>query len=499
MVDRNPFGDIEHRPRESQARLEGIVEAAMDAIIAVDDEQRVQVFNAAAEAMFGCSASEAIGASLDRFLPQRFRDVHREHVRTFGETGFSNRTMGGLRPLWALRSDGQEFPIEASIAHARVGAQRLYTVILRDVTERKRADEALRESEERFRLMADTAPVMLWMSGPDKRCDYFNHGWLQFTGRPIDAELGNGWLEGVHPEDLTRCVDTYEQAFDRREPFRMDYRLRRHDGEYRWVVDTGVPRLTADGSFAGYIGSCVDVTEHKLAETLLSELSHRLMDAQEKERAWIARELHDDVCQRMALLTIELERFGQTLPRGAAELRMRLRELTGRASELGKDIQVIAHRLHSSKLEYLGIASAAGAFCREVSEQQGVTVAFTHEGVREDLPKDVALALFRVLQEALTNALKHAGPSHVKVALHGGEDDIRLEVVDTGVGFDPKAALRSHGLGLVSMQERLSLVRGELTIDSRPGAGTKVRARVPCNGSSRSSNALNEVVSGTRV
>jgi PAS domain S-box-containing protein len=345
--------------------------------------------------------------------------------------------------------------------------------------ERKQAYEALHESEERFRLMADTAPVMLWMSGPDKLCHYFNRGWLKFTGRPMESELGTGWAEGVHRDDVKRCLATYEQAFDLREQFEIDYRLRRYDGEYRWVFDTGVPRFTADGAFAGYIGSCVDVTEHKLAQTLLSELSQKLMDAQEKERAWIARELHDDVCQRMALLTIEMERLGQALPKNEAGLRSRLNELSGRASELGKDIQVIAHRLHSSKLEYLGIVSAAGAFCREVSEQHHVKVAFTHEGVPEDLPKGVALVIFRVLQEALTNAVKHAGVSHFVVALRGGDGDIQLDVVDTGIGFSPRAALRSHGLGLVSMQERLSLVRGELAIDSRPGGGTRVRARVP--------------------
>ena len=478
-ADITELSEVEDRLSESQERLKGIVDAAMDAIIAVDDDQRVQVFNTAAEKMFGCLASDAIGAPLERFLPPRFRAVHREHVRRLGDTGVTSQAMAGLRQLWALRSDGDEFPIEASISQSHVDGETLFTVILRDVTERLRADEALRESEERFRLMADTAPVMLWMSAPDKLCDYFNRSWLEFTGRPLESELGNGWAEGVHPEDLKQCIDTYERAFDRREQFRMEYRLRRHDGEYRWILDTGVPRLSADGAFSGYIGSAVDVTEHKMAERVLSGLSHRLMEAQERERAWIARQLHDDVAQRMALLTIELDQLSQVLPRGAGELRIRISELRGRAIDLCKDIGIISHRLHSSKLEYLGIASAAGAFCRELSEQKSVAISFSHEGVPEDLPKGVALALFRVLQEALTNAVKHAGVNHFSVALRGGEDEIQLEVVDTGIGFDPQAALRRHGLGLVSMQERLSLVHGEIAIDSRPGAGTQVRARVP--------------------
>src|SRR5262249_31899699 len=126
--------------------------------------------------------------------------------------------------------------------------------IARDITERKRAETALHESEERFRLVANAAPVMIWMSGADRLCTYFNERWLEFTGRPVEAELGNGWAEGVHPEDLGGCLETYITAFDQHGPFRMEYRLRRKDGEYRWILDQGVPRFNADGTFAGYIG-----------------------------------------------------------------------------------------------------------------------------------------------------------------------------------------------------------------------------------------------------
>jgi PAS domain S-box-containing protein len=135
-----------------------------------------------------------------------------------------------------------------------------------DVTAQKQAEDALRESEARFRTMANTAPVMIWMSGPDKLCTFFNKGWLDFTGRSLEQELGNGWAEGVHHQDFERCLEVYVNAFDARQPFTMEYRLRRSDGEYRWVLDIGTARFAPDSTFLGYIGSCIDITERKQAE-----------------------------------------------------------------------------------------------------------------------------------------------------------------------------------------------------------------------------------------
>ena len=148
-----------------------------------------------------------------------------------------------------------------------------------DITERKRAEQALRESQQRFRLMADAAPVLIWMSGTDKLCTWFNKSWLDFVGRPIEQELGNGWADNVHADDYDRCLKTYVTAFDARESFRMEYRLRRHDGEYRWVLDSGIPRYGAGREFAGYIGSCIDITDRKHAEEALRAVLDTAADA----------------------------------------------------------------------------------------------------------------------------------------------------------------------------------------------------------------------------
>jgi signal transduction histidine kinase len=244
------------------------------------------------------------------------------------------------------------------------------------------------------------------------------------------------------------------------------------------VLDIGVPRFSPEGNFAGYIGSCMDVTDSKRAEEALTSIGRRLIEAHEEERTWIARELHDDINQRMALLVIELERWDQQLPDSAVELHEHVRHAHQRLAEIAKDIQALSHRLHSSKLEYLGIVTAAHSFCHELSEQQNVMVEFSHSGIPHTLPKEVSLCLFRVLQEALQNAVKHSGAGSFKVELNGTSQEICLSVSDPGVGFDWRDAMNRQGLGLISMRERLQLVNGELSIKSQPGRGTTIDARV---------------------
>jgi len=347
------------------------------------------------------------------------------------------------------------------------------------IGELEKSHAFLRESEERFRLVANTAPVMIWMSGPDKMCVYFNKPWLDFTGRPLELELGNGWTAGVHADDLQRCMDIYSNSFDQRKEFTMEYRLRRYDGQYRWIRDTGVPRFNPGGSFAGYIGSCIDVADRIAAEEALSSVNRRLIAAHEEERAWIARELHDDICQRVAFLGIELTQIKQDLPRHDAELRARLKEVWQHTAEINNEIHSLSHHLHSSKLEYLGIVEAAKGFCQEFAEQQKVEIDFYHQDIPQGLPKEVSVCLFRVLQEALRNAVKHSGARYFEVELRATPDEVHLRVRDRGVGFDPRTAMSKHGIGLVSMQERLKLVKGRIDFESAPNRGATVYARVP--------------------
>lgn len=343
---------------------------------------------------------------------------------------------------------------------------------------RKRAERLRQESEERFRLLANSAPVMIWVTDRNKKCTDVNRAWLEFTGRSLEEELGDGWAQGIHHDDRDTTMQALANAWDRRESFRVEYRLRRADGKDRWVLDSGAPRFASDGSFIGYTGSVVDVTELRLAKTALSALSQKLMQAQEEERARVARELHDDACQRVAALTMELEHVMRRLPPDEVTVRYTLAGLSKQSDDLAADLRALSHRLHSSKLELLGLPAATASFCRDLSQQHGVRIDFKHKGVPEDLSIETEVGLYRVMQEAVMNAVKHSGAPRVEVALHANGDGVLLEVVDQGKGFNPDAALMHDGLGLVSMRERLYLIGGELVVQSRPGEGTTVRAHV---------------------
>jgi PAS domain S-box-containing protein len=355
--------------------------------------------------------------------------------------------------------------------------------VMRDVKEQERVAQDLHESEQRFRLVANTAPVMIWMSSTDKMRNYFNQRWLDFTGRPLEAELGNGWTENIHSDDLDAFLHAYSDAFEKREPFDLEYRIRRHGGQYRWLNDRGMPRFNPDGSFAGYIGSCYDTTDRKLTEDLLATLRRRLIEAHEEERTWIARELHDDINQRLALLAVELERWSQHISESASDIKSHdikshIEAARARLFDIAKDVQKLSHRLHSSKLEYLGLITAAKGMCREFSEQQQVHVEFSHSSIPPELPNETSLAVYRVLQEALQNAVKHSHAQKINVELRGDGEMLQLTISDLGAGFDPSTAM-GRGLGLISMRERIHLVNGSFVIDSKPGGGTSIRARIP--------------------
>ncbi len=342
---------------------------------------------------------------------------------------------------------------------------------------KRKAESVLRESEERFRVMADTTPSMIWMCDPEGNITYMNERWLAFTGR--DPQDGyEAWIAFIHPEDVKNVMTPLLQALKDQKAFSKEYRLHRNDGVYRWMFDVASPRVNGDGSFAGFIGSAIDITDQKLAQQALQNVSGQLIEAQEKERTRIARELHDDVCQRLALLSMELERAKRD-SEGRVSATKNLEQIRKHCSEIADDVQSLSHQLHSSRLDYLGVVAAVRGFCKELAEKHAVNVEFTDRDVPRDLPNNISLCLFRVTQEALHNAVKHSGVNQFKVELSATSTELQLEVTDAGAGFDVDETKKNRGLGLVSMQERVHLVRGKFSLDSHPGKGTRILVVVP--------------------
>jgi PAS domain S-box-containing protein len=464
------------RALETQFRHTAIVESSDDAIISITLGGIIMSWNTGAQRLFGFSDAEAVGQPITLLVPDGWRDEANKilsRVR-YGEHIKHYETVH-------IAKDGKKVDVSLTVSPIMnskgvvVGVSK----IARDITDRKRAERTLREGEERFRLVANTAPVLLWMSGPDKLCTFFNQCWLDFTGRPLEQELGNGWASGVYPEDLEHCLAIYSGAFEARAEFDMEYRLRRSDGKYRWIVDHGVPRFESDGTFCGYIGSCMDITDRKRTEDSLEELSGRLITAQEEERVRIARELHDDFSQRLALLGIGLGRLWKRRPESEEEERILVQKLWSQTKEITSDVHRLSHQLHSSKLEYVGLGPALRGLCEEISDKYRIQVEFTQRGVLSDIPKDIALCLFRICQESLSNVVKHSQAKQAQAELFSENNEVCLRITDSGLGFDLALRDANVGIGLIGMRERLRLVGGRLSVQSAPMRGTEILAEVP--------------------
>jgi PAS domain S-box-containing protein len=354
----------------------------------------------------------------------------------------------------------------------------------------RKADLRLRESEKRFRLMADTTPSLIWMCDREGKVTYLNDRRIDFTGHDVATGFEDVWSTFIHPDDVQSVVAANKRALEEQKGYSSEYRLRRHDGVYRWMLDVAAPRLNGNGSFAGFVGSAVDITDQKMAQEALEKIGGKLIEAQEEERSRIARELHDDICQRLALLSMELEQANRES--NGSSRSPKIEEIRRHCAEIAGDVQALSHKLHSSKLEYLGLAAAIRSLCREFSQQHDVNVQFADENVPSFLPRDISLSLFRVTQEALQNALKHSGVRQFSVGLRGQPNEIQLEVSDHGTGFDVERAKLERGMGLVSMEERVHLVHGIFAIESAVNSGTKIVARVPLAAETKASTTIAE-------
>jgi len=353
----------ESRSESSQAQLDSVVDSAMDAIISVNDEQRIVLFNRAAEQVFGLPRQEAFGMPLDGLIPQRFRAAHRSHIEAFGRTGVTSRRMGDVTTLWALRPrSGEEFPIEASISQAIHGERHYFTVILRDITRRKQAEDALKASQRELR-----------------------------------------------------------------------------------------------------------------------ELSARVLEAREEEKAHIARELHDELGQLLTALKMDLAWLRERAP---GELDAKTREMAALLDQTVAATRRISADLRPLMLDDLGLADAARWLAEDFASRSGIAcrLEIANGEALEAAAKSVSTAVYRAIQESLTNIARHAGAKSAWATLAAANDEVHFEMEDDGRGIAPQDLAKVRSLGLKGMRERLAYLGGSLEIARAPRGGTRVRVRVPLRG-----------------
>ncbi|HLH30808.1 MAG TPA: PAS domain-containing protein [Terriglobia bacterium] len=357
-------------------------------------------------------------------------------------------------------------------------AERMLGVAV-DITERKMAEQALRESEERLRLAAQAGRMYAFEW--DRSSDLVTRSaeFRDILGlKTIPAEMTCEQTLGlVHPADREKVHQATQSCSPENPGCRVRYRILKSDGSVIWLEKNGYGFFNENGELVRMVGMVADITERKRAEDALSSVNRRLIEAQESERARIARDLNDDIGQQIAVMSLTVEQL--RLKDIDHEIRNRLNDLRKQILSVSSTINTLSHELYSSSLRYLHVTKAMQGLCLEMSRQHNVAISFAHVNVPETVPQEISVCLFRVLQEALRNGVKHSGADRVDVELCGVPGMLHLVVCDSGRGFDPESATAGAGAGLTNIQERLKLVDGELYIDSRPEAGTTLRARVP--------------------
>jgi PAS domain S-box-containing protein len=357
--------------------------------------------------------------------------------------------------------------------------------------QRRRAERALRESQDRYRNVVETQTELICRFLPDTTLTFVNDAYCRFWRKTPQELLGTSFLTLI-PETARGSVQSRIAALvESRRIDTHEHEVLLPDGGTGWQHWTNQVVMGADGAVQEVQAIGRDITERMRAEEGLREhqtalsasyrrihdLAGRLIAGQETERHRIARELHDDLSQKLALLIMDIEQLGRGAPQRTANLTERVDAVSRRAAEIAADVHRLSHELHPTKLEALGLVAAVHSVCRDVGRQHGIAVEFRHHRVPETVPPQVALCCYRIVQEALHNVVKHSGARRASVQLTSADGMLDLTIADPGVGFVP-TEVKSSGLGLVSMHERVNFIGGLIAIHSSPARGTRIGVRV---------------------
>lgn len=361
------------------------------------------------------------------------------------------------------------------------------SVFGKDITHRKQTEHKLRESEERLNLAINSAGIGLWIIDMHTHQVWVTPKLRELFNFSSDEKITyDCFFNAIHPEDCDKFRQSIEQSFQTKENFRINHRIVLPEGIIRWIGTRGLPYFTSSGKPEKLMSASLDITEQIHNEEKLSTskealriFTSRLLTIQEEERRHLARELHDDFTQRLAVLAMDMTKVARSIKTKVPEAEHQLTEIREQVVKLSTDIHDISRQLHPSIIADLGLERAIQSECTHFSRRTGITINFKQSNISSAISMDIAVTLFRIVQEALRNIHKHAKVKEAIVSLVEQDNCIILTVEDKGAGFNPENARQTHGLGLFSMQERVQLVHGVLSIDSVRGYGTQIKVTIP--------------------
>lgn len=463
------------------ALLAGVLDSAMDAIITIDEQQRIRFYNRSAEEIFGWSRQEILGQPLELLLPQRFRPDHGRHIELFGQTGVTTRQMGSLNVIYGLRANGDEFPLEASISHLEIPGGKLFTVILRDISKRLKAEQEHERLANRLAGLLDSAMDAIITVDESQRIILYNRAAERIFGWPGSEVLGQPLLR-LLPQRFRAEHEAHVRHFGatginsrQMGDGTVIHGLRANGEEF--PMDASISQLeTAEGKL--YTVILRDVTERVRAQRERSAFAAAANAIREEEKTRVARELHDELAQSLTVLKMDAnwvrDHFATDIPASAAKLT----EMLGVLDHTIAATRRIASDLRPLLLDDLGLQPAIEWLAANFTARYKVPCQLR---VRDDLElaEPYATAVFRIVQESLANVGKHAQAKRVQVVIEPCPGAIDLAVIDDGRGYDPDAPRKVQSMGLMGVRERVHLLHGSVAIASRPGQGTRIEVRIP--------------------
>jgi PAS domain S-box-containing protein len=503
---------VNPRPPLTAPLAEQLLSACVDGVMAYDRDCCILYWNPAMEQMTGMKAEDVVGEAVFELFPFLVAIGEDQCLRA---TLAGERTVSRDRPFEVPGTgrrgvfEGHYSPLFDHGGRAVIGG----IAVLRDITQRKRTEEQVGETESRFRNMADVSPVMLWMSETDGLCTFFNQTWLDFTGRSLAEEWGVGWAENVHFEDFQRCMDTYLEAFQARRVFEMEYRLRRKDGAFRWILDRGTPRYTPAGTFAGYIGSCIDITERRQLEVdlraavrvrdeFLSVASHEL------RTPITAMQLQADTLVRMLRRRPEESLASGKLSDSVGAVGSQIARLSELVETLLDVSRITSGRLELRPEEGVALGELAGEVVERwqqmASAAGSIVEAELGAGEGDIVGRWDRVRLEQVLNNLLSNAVKYGRGRPIALRVLRDADRAVVEVKDQGVGIAESDHQRIFerwgragstknygglGLGLWIASQIVSAMQGSITLESAPGQGATFRVVLPVGETASSEEA----------